>query len=68
MLRLARDVHCCCGMAYSARLTIQPWLSGILTMGETPHDAIEGTALCIAASSKRMLGLIGILEQQRFGG
>lgn len=32
-------------------------------MGETPHDAIEGTALCIAASVECVLESIGIPEQ-----
>lgn len=32
------------------RLTMNPWLSGIRTMGLTPQAAIAGTASCMAAS------------------
>lgn len=32
------------------RFTIQLWLSGMRTMGDTPQAAIAGTAWCIAAS------------------
>jgi hypothetical protein len=37
------------------RLTMYPWLSGILTMGLTPQAAIAGTASCIAPSRNMML-------------
>lgn len=32
-------------------LIIHDWMSGILTMGETPYAAMTGTSSCMAASS-----------------
>jgi hypothetical protein len=37
------------------RLTMYPWLSGILTMGLTPQAAMAGTASCMAPSGNMML-------------